>query len=66
MAAVVSPSIIRTHLMHVEIETTGQWTAGRTECDIFGRLGKEPNVCVGYALDVEEFWVMVISTIVSY
>ncbi len=53
-------------MMHVEIETTGQWTAGRTVCDIFGRLGKEPNVCVGYALDVERFWQMVISTIVSY
>jgi inosine-uridine nucleoside N-ribohydrolase len=66
VAAVVSPSIIHTLLMHVEIETTGQWTAGRTVCDIFGRLGKEPNAYVGYALDVERFWEMVTSTIVSY
>jgi len=66
VAAVVSPSILRTHMMHVEIETTGQWTAGRTVCDIFGRLGEQPNVCVGYGLDVERFWDMVISTIVTY
>ena len=66
VAAVVSPSIIDTHMMHVEIETTGQWTSGRTVCDIFGRMGKPSNACVGYALDVERFWDMVISTIVSY
>jgi len=66
VAAVVSPSILRTHKMHVEIETTGQWTSGRTVCDIFGRLGKQPNACVGYALDVERFWEMVINTIVTY
>ena len=66
VAAVVSPTIIRTHMMHVEIETTGQLTSGRTVCDIFGRLGKQPNACVGYALDVERFWEMVTSTIVSY
>jgi inosine-uridine nucleoside N-ribohydrolase len=66
VAAVVSPSIIRARMMRVEIETTGKWTAGRTVCDIFGRVGEEPNVCVGYSLDVERFWEMVISTIVTY
>jgi inosine-uridine nucleoside N-ribohydrolase len=66
VAAVVSPSIIRARMMRVEIETTGKWTAGRTVCDIFGRVGEEPNVCVGYSLDVERFWEMVISSIVTY
>jgi inosine-uridine nucleoside N-ribohydrolase len=50
----------------VEIETEGAWTSGRTVCDIYGVLGKEPNVRVGYALDVPRFWEMLISTILTY
>jgi inosine-uridine nucleoside N-ribohydrolase len=52
--------------MRVEIETMGEWSAGRTVCDMYGKLGKEPNVKVGYALDVEHFWEMVIGTILTY
>jgi inosine-uridine nucleoside N-ribohydrolase len=66
VAAVIDPTIIRTHMMHVEIETTGLWTAGRTVCDVYATLGKEPNVHVGYALDVPRFWEMVIDTILTY
>jgi len=66
VAAVVDPGIIRAHLMRVEIETRGEWTSGRTVCDVYGRLGKEPNVRVGYALDVPRFWEMVISTLLTY
>ena len=66
VAAVVDPSILRAHDMHVEIETTGEWTSGRTVCDVFDRLGKAPNARVGYALEVDRFWDMVISTILTY
>jgi inosine-uridine nucleoside N-ribohydrolase len=66
VAAVIDPTIIRAHMMHVEIETAGEWTSGRTVCDVYGKLGKEPNARVGYALEVERFWDMVISTILSY
>ncbi len=66
VAAVIDPTIIRAHMMHVEIETAGEWTTGRTVCDVYGRLGKEPNVRVGYALEVERFWDMLISTILTY
>jgi inosine-uridine nucleoside N-ribohydrolase len=66
VAAVIDPTIIRANMMHVEIETAGEWTSGRTVCDVYARLGKEPNVRVGYALEVERFWDMVISTILSY
>src|SRR5437588_7652560 len=61
VAAVVDPSILRAHDMHVEIETTGEWTSGRTVCDVFDRLGKAPNARVGYALEVDRFWDMLIS-----
>jgi inosine-uridine nucleoside N-ribohydrolase len=66
VAAVIEPGILRAHTIRVEIETEGQWTSGRTVCDIYGVLGKEPNVRVGYGLDVVRFWDMVISTILTY
>jgi inosine-uridine nucleoside N-ribohydrolase len=66
VAAVIDPTILHAHMMHVEIETSGEWTAGRTVCDVYGSLGKEPQVRVGYALDVPRFWEMVIATILTY
>jgi inosine-uridine nucleoside N-ribohydrolase len=66
VAAVIDPGILRAHKMHVAVETSGEWTSGRTICDVYSKLGKEPNARVGYALEVERFWEMVISTILSY
>ncbi len=66
VAAVIDPTILRAHAMRVEIETVGEWTSGRTVCDIYGMLGKSANVRVGYGLDVPRFWELVISTILSY
>ena len=66
VAAVIDPTILRSHDMYVAIETTGTWTAGRTVCDVYGKLGNAPNARVGYALAVERFWEMVISTILTY
>jgi inosine-uridine nucleoside N-ribohydrolase len=66
VAAVVDPDIIHAHTMYVAIETDGKWTSGRTVCDVYGKLGQDPNARVGYALEVERFWDMVISTILSY
>ena len=67
VANVVDPRILRAHMMHVEVETIGEWTAGRTVCDVYGVLkGYQPNVRVGYALDVPRFWEMVVETILTY
>lgn len=66
VAAVVDPAILHAHDMRVEIETTGEWTAGRTVCDVYDTQGKAPNARVGYALEVERFWDMVVSTILTY
>jgi len=66
VAAVVDPTILRVHAMHVAIETKGEWSSGRTVCDVYGKLGIEPNARVGYALEVERFWDIVISTILTY
>ncbi len=66
VAAVIDPTILHAHTMYVAIETGGSWTTGRTVCDVYGKFGKQPNARVGYALDVERFWNMVIETILSY
>ena len=66
VAAVIDPSILKAQMMHVEVETTGIWTAGSTVCDVHNVLGLEANARVGYGLEVERFWEMVLETILSY
>jgi len=66
VAAVIDPTIISSKHVRVEIETAGEWTRGRTVCDMYHMLGKEPNAHVGYALDADRFWEMVIETLLSY
>jgi inosine-uridine nucleoside N-ribohydrolase len=66
VAAVIDPTILKADMMHVEIETAGTWTAGSTVCDVHGVLGLPPNARVGYGLEVERFWEMVIAAVLSY
>ncbi len=66
VAAVIDPTILKADMMHVEIETAGTWTAGSTVCDVHGVLGLPPNARVGYGLEVERFWDMVIAAVLSY
>lgn len=66
VAAVVEPDILHAQKMNVEIETMGEWTMGRTVCDIYGKSKKQTEISVGYALDVPRFWDMVIATLLSY
>ncbi|HLG63812.1 MAG TPA: nucleoside hydrolase [Ktedonosporobacter sp.] len=66
VAAVIDPTIIKSKSLRVEIELAGQWTRGRTVCDMHGVLDKAPNATVGYSLEVERFWNMVIDTLLSY
>jgi inosine-uridine nucleoside N-ribohydrolase len=66
VAAVIDPTILHAYDMHVEIETKGEWTVGRTVCDVYGKFGLEQNARVGYALEVERFWEMLISTLLTY
>lgn len=66
VAAVINPTLLKGDQMRVEIETRGEWTRGRTVCDVRGRSGKEPNAFVGYGLEAERFWEMTIETLLSY
>jgi inosine-uridine nucleoside N-ribohydrolase len=66
VAAVIDPSLVTTHRMYVAVETKGEHTLGRTVCDVYGVLGKRPNATVGYGLDVERFWDLLIETLAAY
>ena len=66
VAAVIDPTILKGRMMHVEIEIAGTWTAGSTVCDVYNVWNKAPNARVGYGLEVERFWEMLIETILTY
>ena len=61
VAAVCDPSLLTTQPMHVDIETTGALTRGRTVCAPAGRSRKTPNVRVGVDIDVERFFDLLIT-----
>lgn len=66
VAAVIDPTIMHTKSMYVEIETMSELSTGRTICDVYDTMHKESTVAVGYELEVERFWEMVIITLLSY
>ncbi|HCI80902.1 MAG TPA: pyrimidine-specific ribonucleoside hydrolase RihA [Ktedonobacter sp.] len=66
VAAVFDPTIVKTYPMYVQVETQSELTVGRTVCDVYKTQGKDANVNVGYALDVERFWDVLIATLMAY
>ena len=65
VAAVIEPDIIHAQDMYVAIETLGELTVGRTVCDAYGKLGRTANARVGYGLQVDRFWNMLIDALAS-
>jgi len=58
VAAVIDPSVVTTQPMHVDIETQGALTLGRTVCDTRRtrrRAKNQPHVDVGLALNRQRF-----------
>lgn len=52
VASLVDPSVITTHHLHVDVETSGELTVGETVVDTNFRSRRDPNVHV--ALDADE------------
>lgn len=61
VASVCDPTLLTTQLMHVDIETRGEFTRGRTVCAPGFSRGKPPNVRVGVDFNAEGFFEMLIS-----
>jgi inosine-uridine nucleoside N-ribohydrolase len=55
VAAIVDPAVITPHPFHVDVETTGELTVGRTVIDTHRRRGAAPNADVALDADGEKF-----------
>jgi len=51
VAAAIDPKVVTTQPMHVDVETQGELTLGRTVCDARRQSKSQPNVDVGLELD---------------
>lgn len=58
VCAVIDPSVLITDFIHVDVETKGELTDGRTVCDFAKRSGKEPNVQFATGVDAPKFRAM--------
>lgn len=55
VAAVIDPTLVKTKLCHVDIETKGEFTYGKTVTDIYDVLKKQKNVEVGLEVNRRGF-----------
>lgn len=55
MASVIEPSLMKTEQYHVDVETKGIYTSGKTVVDIYNVRGLRPNASVGIDLSREGF-----------
>jgi inosine-uridine nucleoside N-ribohydrolase len=66
VAWLIDPGIVPTRRMRVDIETTAEFSYGRTICDWYGVTRREPNAEVGVDLEVERFWDLMVGALASY
>lgn len=66
LAYVIDESILKTEKYHVDIETRGEITRGKTVVDIYRVTGKEPNIEVAVDVDRERFIRLLKELIKSY
>ncbi len=66
VAWLIEPGIVPTRRMRVDIETTSEFSDGRTTCDVHGVTGRPANVEVGVGLEVDRFWDLLIGAVASY
>ena len=62
VAAIVDPTVITTHHLHVDVETTGELTVGETVVDTNFRSQREPNVDIALDADEPKFVAMLLET----
>ncbi|HEC22427.1 MAG TPA: nucleoside hydrolase [Chloroflexi bacterium] len=55
VCAVIAPEVIETTFVHVDVETHGELTVGRTVCDVAHRGGQAPNVHLALNADEPRF-----------
>lgn len=66
VAHVALPGLVTTRRYHVDVETSGELTRGRTVVDDRGQPGAAPNVDVALDIDRATFAELVIEAVASY
>lgn len=66
VAAVIDESLIKTQYLHVDVETKGEFTSGKTVVDIYRVTGKKPNVHVALDIDRDRFINLVKESLKKY
>ncbi len=66
VAAALDPTLLVTKPMRVDIELRGEFTSGRTVCDVHGITQRPPNADVALTIDVARFWDLLIDTLAAY
>ena len=66
VAYAIDPGVLKTEKYHVDIETKGIYTSGKTVVDIYGVTGKEPTIDVGIEIDRDRFAALFKRLMVSY
>jgi inosine-uridine nucleoside N-ribohydrolase len=62
IAYLVDPTVVSGRRAHVDVETRGELTLGRTVMDTHGRFGQEPNAFVAFDADAPKFVSMLLET----
>ena len=63
MAHAFRPGIVETVFTGVRVDTGGELGRGRTNCDLRGRVGWEPNAHVGVDIDADAFVALLLERI---
>lgn len=66
VAYLIDPSCIEIKSMYCKIELNSEDSYGRTLCDYFGILNKEPNADVAVKLDFDKFWNIIYESLSYY
>ena len=66
IAYLIDPTVLTLKEMYTEIDIRSEQSYGRTNCDYFNYLKKEPNSFVAIDIDVEKFWNIIEKGIEAY
>lgn len=61
-AYLVDPTVVTGQRAHVDVETNGELTVGRTVIDTKGHFGREPNAFVAFDADAPKFVSLLLET----
>ncbi|SHF54044.1 nucleoside hydrolase [Desulforamulus putei] len=66
VAKLIDPDVFTTRHLYVDVDIKSELNYGRTVCDFYGVMGRQPNCHVAIDLNKERFWNLIIEAIKRY